>query len=335
MKVEEALLDAALDSAGSPSVMVDFVERLSSLMQSATHGIANRLLSSATIALVRRVASSASSMAENLHEMECRKREIESRRQAELTDVFARFSLRESEDESDGSSCTAVDERTVTRSSKSFLPKRTVPSGPRRSRPLSQRSSSEETLVSSPSPTEEERLASHTPEAYEWLRSNIWNPYPSNAIKSNIAASSGVPLKTVSDWFTNARRRIGWSRVVKRHFKGQRVLAVDAASRVFSKDSQSSSVSINAVKDLLEVEKALHRLYDGKLEASEYAKQLPIVSLPEPEATRPHTVCRPRKKGPSDDGQLKSSEVPSRKRKKSRNTEHSDEEYGSSTKRVR
>lgn len=87
--------------------------------------------------------------------------------------------------------------------------------------------------TSSPSPFH--AAASFIPEAYSWLLDNIANPYPSSEFKASLAQRHNSPVSTVSSWFANARRRMGWTALCRDFFRNCRVDAVDAAYRVLVK----------------------------------------------------------------------------------------------------
>lgn len=107
--------------------------------------------------------------------------------------------------------------------------------------------------------------------AYHWLLRHLHNPYPSARVKSKIANEAGVLVKTVGDWFTRTRSRIGWTSVVAEHFNGQRAVAVDWAYCVYAEQDANTHVpcrykeAFDAIKDRAE------HLYDGKWKESDLA----------------------------------------------------------------
>ena len=70
----------------------------------------------------------------------------------------------------------------------------------------------------------------------QWLLDNLHNPYPSGAIKSAMVDSPGLGGRTVNEWFSRARQRIGWTRLLRDRFNGCRSAATDAAFRAFVRD---------------------------------------------------------------------------------------------------
>lgn len=70
-------------------------------------------------------------------------------------------------------------------------------------------------------------------EARDWALEHLYKPYPSKKAKETLANQLNVSEDHVSTWFTQLRRRIGWNQIVKKHFKGNKALTVDAARFVF------------------------------------------------------------------------------------------------------
>nr|AGS09346.1 b1 homeodomain mating type protein [Heterobasidion parviporum] len=69
--------------------------------------------------------------------------------------------------------------------------------------------------------------------AHQWLMHNLHNPYPSLAIKHELANSSDASLESINEWFQNTREQIGWTTLARHHFQGHRSAIVDAAWRAF------------------------------------------------------------------------------------------------------
>ncbi|KAF8581658.1 hypothetical protein K439DRAFT_1618870 [Ramaria rubella] len=74
--------------------------------------------------------------------------------------------------------------------------------------------------------------------AYKFFVTNIFNPYPTREEKQAIVDktnNSRVTMTSISNWFTNARRRCGWAEILKRRCNGNREEMVNLAKRVFVK----------------------------------------------------------------------------------------------------
>jgi len=65
----------------------------------------------------------------------------------------------------------------------------------------------------------------------KWLLHNLHNPYPLPHIQFSTGRSSSS--KHTKDWFSKARQRIGWTRLLRDRFAGCRSLAIEAAFRAF------------------------------------------------------------------------------------------------------
>ncbi len=75
--------------------------------------------------------------------------------------------------------------------------------------------------------------------SYAWLLAHLSNPYPAAPTKARLAAHAGLTPKAMADWFANARRRIGWSALCKRHFANDRCAMIDAAASASSRKTRS------------------------------------------------------------------------------------------------
>lgn len=117
----------------------------------------------------------------------------------------------------------------------------------------------------------------------QWLLDNIHNPYPPAATKLKIARDSGVSHKLVSEWFSQSRRRIGWTSFLKKRFNGNRQLCVDSAQRVLVDGIGPSSYEKRIIDDLISIKRKAERLYRGRAGCSDLAKKLerthPAVTL--------------------------------------------------------
>jgi len=122
------------------------------------------------------------------------------------------------------------------------------------------------THICSPSVSRQQHFttAPYIPSAYAWLIDNLANPYPPKELRETIAKDTGSDLKHIESWFGDVRKRIGWSRIRKRHFSNKRHLAVQAAEAFFS--NQPSSILPEEVRqDFASMLTAAKGLYAGKL----------------------------------------------------------------------
>lgn len=104
-----------------------------------------------------------------------------------------------------------------------------------------------------------------------WLLKHVHNPYPSQNRKLQLARSVDVSMKAVNNWFSTTRRQIGWTAFCKRHFKGNRQLAVDCAHQILNQDA--TSFSSDVVWELLEVKSRAEKIF-GQVETRNTSLEL-------------------------------------------------------------
>ncbi len=116
-------------------------------------------------------------------------------------------------------------------------------------------SSSSSSRSSSPAPKRD-----YTP-LYTWLSNNLHNPYPPAFIRSGLCRESGGA--DVERWFTTARRRIGWTELVKR-VPGGRQRVVSAAKHYWKGEEEGEEYPGMDVEFAL-IEKNLEDVYGPRL----------------------------------------------------------------------
>jgi len=105
------------------------------------------------------------------------------------------------------------------------------------------------------------RLPSYIQSAYAWLLDNLHNPYPSRQIKESIAQTSGSSVKHIDGWFTDIRKRMGWSKMKRVYFQNRRKPLVDAATSFFR---EKGNISLELMHELTAMEVSAKGLYAGK-----------------------------------------------------------------------
>ncbi|OCB92005.1 hypothetical protein A7U60_g660 [Sanghuangporus baumii] len=93
-----------------------------------------------------------------------------------------------------------------------------------------------------------------------WLLEHLHNPFPSASVKKELAKTLNMTPKSLEDWFSNARRKIGWIAFSKRHFQGNRSLTLDCAHRVWV-EGKRQMYNEEVIRGLEEVKATAHRLY--------------------------------------------------------------------------
>ena len=81
------------------------------------------------------------------------------------------------------------------------------------------------------------QLEHETVSPAQWLLRNLHNPYPLPNVRFSSMPSGS---KCTKDWFSKARQRIGWTRLLRDRFAGCRSLAIEAAFRAFVRDDPAN-----------------------------------------------------------------------------------------------
>lgn len=84
------------------------------------------------------------------------------------------------------------------------------------------------------------------------------------SMKKALCKGSGLTTKAMNEWFSHMRRRIGWTSVLKRHFKGDRQLTVDCAHRILVERSGPLYYSDDICQDIENMRISAERLYAKK-----------------------------------------------------------------------
>lgn len=113
--------------------------------------------------------------------------------------------------------------------------------------------------------------------AYRWLLQHIHNPYPSHHLKRSLALASGCSLNSINSWFTNVRKRMGWTSICREFFHGCRADAVDAAFRALVQDDPDRPVGEDLTRAFGAVKVAVEKLYSSTFIKSALATDLDTV----------------------------------------------------------
>lgn len=116
----------------------------------------------------------------------------------------------------------------------------------------------------------------------EWLLRNLHNPYPPPHIC--FSSDTTVGSKCVKDWFSKARQRIGWTRLLRDRFAGCRSLAIDAAFRAFVRDDPDNPLDTDLRTAFLAIKSHAELVYGDEDTTSPTVKRVRSVS-PTPSLT--------------------------------------------------
>ncbi|RXW24042.1 hypothetical protein EST38_g1850 [Candolleomyces aberdarensis] len=125
-------------------------------------------------------------------------------------------------------------------------------------------------------PTRSDKPPSSPPyleEASRWLLANLHDPYPSNTVRDSLSKRSGALRKDIDGWFVDARKRIGWSSLRKKHFNNKRAEIVDAAKR-FNDGTSDPELPEAVENEFVAIEAAALRLIGQKVQESKLATEL-------------------------------------------------------------
>nr|AAZ20151.1 homeodomain mating-type protein [Coprinellus disseminatus] len=125
--------------------------------------------------------------------------------------------------------------------------------------------------------SEDEMLGSLPPYfklASQWLLGNLHNPYPSSKVKESMALQTGSPRKDIDHWFSEARKRVGWGDIRRKHFNNKQAGVVDAARRFFLDTDPSQPLPQVVESAFASVQLRAQELYSAKLEESPLATRL-------------------------------------------------------------
>ena len=276
--IEATFLNAVLEG---PESLVEFSHRWSSLQKQIATKRKTACLDLKTASLARDVAASLSIMGKHLLEIEDVSSSLASQLMAEAKTVL------ESRDQSlthDTSFCPPTSSpfqagRTSKPSLQSIRHSTTtrVPSSLATVIP-SRYPSSTASITGSPRSTSDPNpLPEFIEHAYKFFVANIFNPYPTREEKKAIVDqtnSSRVTVASISNWFTNARRRCGWAEILKRRCDGNRDEMVDLATRVFIEPDPNQPVDPQIVKEMMEMKANLESMYERKLRTSAWMNEI-------------------------------------------------------------
>ena len=133
------------------------------------------------------------------------------------------------------------------------------------------------TYSSTPTPSAESSYPPFLTSAYQWLLDNLHNPYPTAEIKARIATASSCQVSSVSSWFINARRRIGWTTLCRERFSNCRADMIDAAYRALVEEDPQRTLSPELRHSFVAMKVAAEGLYSSTFTRSAFAGDLDAV----------------------------------------------------------
>ena len=138
-------------------------------------------------------------------------------------------------------------------------------------------SSTSSVTESTRSASEPNPLQEFIEHAYKFFVTNIFNPYPTREEKEaivNKTNNSDVTLASISNWFTNVRRRCGWTDILKRRCNGNRDEMIGLATRVFVKPDPCHPVDPQIITEFMDMKKNIESMYERKTRTSAWIDEL-------------------------------------------------------------
>jgi len=117
----------------------------------------------------------------------------------------------------------------------------------------------------------------------QWLLRNLHNPYPLPHITFSLNQTAGS--KHTKEWFTKARQRIGWTRLLRDRFAGSRSLATDAAFRAFVRDDPHNPLDTDLKTAFLAIKSHAELVYGNGSAAYPCPQERPRSISPTPSLT--------------------------------------------------
>ena len=96
----------------------------------------------------------------------------------------------------------------------------------------------------------------------QWLLRNLHNPYPPPHVQFSEGLNANC--KHTKDWFSKARQRIGWTRLLRDRFAGCRSITTDAAFRAFVRDDPNNPLDDDLKTAFLAIKSHAQLVYGGK-----------------------------------------------------------------------
>ncbi|KDR85450.1 hypothetical protein GALMADRAFT_234328 [Galerina marginata CBS 339.88] len=88
-------------------------------------------------------------------------------------------------------------------------------------------------------PTDVSSYPAYIKPSYDWLLSNLHNPYPPKETKKNISRQTNCPVKDIDAWFIDARKRMGWNNLRRTVFGNKQERIIAGATDHFKPESMA------------------------------------------------------------------------------------------------
>ncbi|CAK5280596.1 unnamed protein product [Mycena citricolor] len=113
--------------------------------------------------------------------------------------------------------------------------------------------------------------------AYRWLLKHIHNPYPKKETKERLAEISGSTQERITEWFVDARRRMGWTKLLREEFDRRRADMIDAAHRFFIHPIRGQPLPQEIFAEFAKIEQTTREMYAGKFIPGDLSNKMAAV----------------------------------------------------------
>ncbi|KAF7979425.1 hypothetical protein HWV62_42558 [Athelia sp. TMB] len=110
--------------------------------------------------------------------------------------------------------------------------------------------------------------------AYKWLRHHIHKPYPTLDEIHSISVTSNTSEKKIRNWFTTARQRMGWTKIAKQYFHGDREDTANAATRALVQPDPKRPVDQGLMMEFVRMSVATEDMYSDVFKPTSFAGEL-------------------------------------------------------------
>ncbi|KAF7981104.1 hypothetical protein HWV62_34815 [Athelia sp. TMB] len=110
--------------------------------------------------------------------------------------------------------------------------------------------------------------------AYKWLRHHIHKPYPTLDEIHSISVTSNTSEKRIRNWFTTARQRMGWTKIAKQYFHGDREDTTNAATRALVQPDPTRPVDQGLMMEFVRMSVATEDMYSDVFKPTSFAGDL-------------------------------------------------------------
>lgn len=230
------------------TTLASYLECVKDMYDFAKSVLSRTTLSTKTANLLHTITASDFISSESMLRLRGAIREVGKAREADIVSAMAKLSLEESNDREE-----------ITKG-----PGKRKDSSPPPDNAFGSRVTSKDAIIS----------RSDMDFAKQWAWNHLDNLYPQKDVKKMIAKRCEVSESYVNAWFIQLRRRIGWNKIVKNYFRGDKAEAIEAAQSIFLGEKPATQHINSKANDALIAMKEAAERYLVPVSASEIERQV-------------------------------------------------------------